>query len=558
MTWTEGVEKYFRDYSPLHHRPETARGSRRVLTSFGEFLKERLGGKETELAELSRDLIEGYQHARLKAGLSRSSVNVDVRYIRAFLRWCLDREMISKDPSKAVKLLSVTKRDKEDRYVHESDIRRAVEWMEQHEDPKYADLLIVISNVGLRLGEAFHLSAEDVNLETDKPFLWVRNKETHMLKDQEDRRVGLNSLAVAALRRRLEAVNRAGLLFPSKGGTVLDQRNTRDVLYRARNAIGAPTMKFYGLRHTFGTKACATIGDVAAAAAMGHSSPETTRKNYLHSEHIPVVIPAEIGGALQIQATRRPPASPAAPVAPAARGGRRQSSTATGRRVPAPPRDYAAAFVQHEQTIPPKPKAVPDPLRQEEVDRLLAHLDRVRAVSYADFARLAVHAGLRLTEILRLTAKDVDIERRSILIRPRAGSPHEEEGGLREVPLDKAALAIIERALGKAKETGTPDAALFPSTWADLAIRVKKLGEKLAESARVAEVPKATWQTLREFFAWRAAERMAPEELAPILGIKEASGVDRFYAGRRGLKLIPGSRPTEEESAAAPAAREAQ
>lgn len=64
-----------------------------------------------------------------------------------------------------------------------------------------------------------------------------------------------------------------------------------------------------------------------------------------------------------------------------------------------------------------KPKRLPTVLTREEVERLLAHLQGVAKI----MAGLLYGSGLRVMECLRLRVKDVDLERRQVMVREGKG-----------------------------------------------------------------------------------------------------------------------------------------
>ncbi len=65
-----------------------------------------------------------------------------------------------------------------------------------------------------------------------------------------------------------------------------------------------------------------------------------------------------------------------------------------------------------------RPQRLPSVLTPNEVQRLLAQLDGVRAV----MGMLLYGTGMRLMECLRLRVKDLDLERREIVIREGKGN----------------------------------------------------------------------------------------------------------------------------------------
>lgn len=654
MRWADAVQKYFKEHSDVHHVPQTGRMYKTVLGQFEEFVRAKLSGTEIFLESVTRELVQGYQRFRLDAGRSRSTVNTDLRHLSAFLTWCRDSGLCAQDPGAGVKLLRVAKSDKAERFATEEEIRKLIEQFEREGNALYADIVRIFANVGLRRGELLYLTTDDVNLE--KRILHVRNKADHLLKDKEDRCVRLNDVAAAALERRVAAVPPGGLLFPSKSGTRIDDRNALKVLQRAAATIGSPHLNFQALRHTFGTMSTAAIGDVATAAQMGHASPETTRKNYVHPEHMNLPAPPEIG----VKHVRLAPERAAAAGTPqqgGAWGGRRRSTRPPAKRAgegaailsgPGPclwtsavrryqeeyavdhhspksairnlvifrrfqkhmtaftgTEDFAIGLVSRDhieafrvaglrasarcKTVDLSVRVLKGlfrwclragilnndpssgvarsreierpadrPLAPEVVGQILAHLDKTRSVLYGDLVRLALYAGLRPGEFLKLTARDVDLESRRLSVPTRTSDEASDDPLYREVSFDEAAVEVLGRRIRMAAQRGDALGHLFPTT-AQRSNYIEKMTRTLREKLKAAGVPDVGWPELRDVFAWSAAERMEQRELARMLGFSDPSCAERYYARRAGLKLIPGSRVEPNDAAQSSGlAREAQ
>lgn len=281
--WGEGVGAYFEEHSPLHHTAKTIRMTRTILEDFEAFARAKLKGQELFVDSITREIVEGYQRLRLAAGKSRSTVNVDVRHLRAFLRWCEGKGWIESDPCKRVKLLRVVRREEEDALLVLSieEVRAVYEELVRRGDLLVADLVKLISNQGFRINEALHLRAKDVDL--DDGWIYVRSWGDWRPKDKDSRRVRMNEASRAILTRRIISTGGPdGLIFRTRKGTVLSERNMFRRLKESACAIKIDKANWKCLRHTWATRRAEQVPEHVLTAEMGHSDPALVGRYYRH------------------------------------------------------------------------------------------------------------------------------------------------------------------------------------------------------------------------------------------------------------------------------------
>ena len=191
-------------------------------------------------------------------------------------------------------MLRVVKRDK-GKILSTEEIERILKYLDGQDDTLYADLVRIMSNTGVRLGEALNLRSEDADLTGRR--LHLRNREDHLLKDREDRIVPLNDVALAVAQRRKLASGSdpSALLFPSAAGTVFDDRNVYHGFKKRATKAGVQHANWYALRHSFATRLAESVPEMALAAIMGHSDPKTTSKFYIHRNRMNLPRPPVIG-----------------------------------------------------------------------------------------------------------------------------------------------------------------------------------------------------------------------------------------------------------------------
>ena len=163
-------------------------------------------------------------------------------------------------------------------------------------------LWTVAAYTGARPGELLALRWDDLDLQAG--VLHIRRalarvgKELYYVpcKAGSERTVPLGPAAVDALRRHRaqqveERLNLSAdwvddrLIFSSEVGSALDHNNVAD-LFRARlKAAKVRPVRWYDLRHSFGSSLIAAGVDVKSVAQlMGHASVVTTLANYIHPD----------------------------------------------------------------------------------------------------------------------------------------------------------------------------------------------------------------------------------------------------------------------------------
>ena len=294
VSFDTAVATYMDEYASIHHSGKTRERTDSILTMFRKFSCESLGDELFALERITRDIVGAYQRARMADGASPATVNAHIRHLRAFLRWCAGKGWIQSDPTREIRMLKVIKRDK-GKILSPKEINRILLHLDSRGDELYADLLRLIANTGLRLGEALYLRSEDADLEGKR--LHVRNRPDHLTKDREDRIVPINEVALAVLRRRKLAAggDSGALLFPSRAGTPLDRHNVGRGFKKRATAAGVPDANWYALRHTFATRLAESVPEMALAAIMGHSDPKTTSRFYVHRNRMNLPTPPVVG-----------------------------------------------------------------------------------------------------------------------------------------------------------------------------------------------------------------------------------------------------------------------
>lgn len=281
-SWSEGVEAY-EATSVLYHAPSTRGIVHRILGRF----ERHTGGRTPD--RITRSDVELHMARLTKAGSSPATVNKMLRHLRAFFAWLEGGGYVERNPTKGIRPLRVISRRQP--IVSDDKIGVLLAHLTGCGDEFYADLVCLIANTGLRLGEAMYLKAEDVDLE--KATLEVRCRVEYLPKDRQERTIPVNVAAHRTLSRRV-LISGGEWLFTKKGRVPGVNSVSHGIQLRARRA-GIGSCSWYQLRHAFATRAASVVPEHALAALLGHSSPATTRKFYVHYESMRLVAPPVVG-----------------------------------------------------------------------------------------------------------------------------------------------------------------------------------------------------------------------------------------------------------------------
>ena len=186
---------------------------------------------------------------------------------------------------------------------------------------------------------------------------------------------------------------------------------------------------------------------------------------------------------------------------------------------------------------PQAQQRVPVVLSREEVARLLPQLLGVHAV----VTRLLYGAGLRLMECLRLRVKDVDFDRKVIVVREGKG------GKDRVVMLPSAAEADLRAQLAASRALWAEDrAAGRPGVWLPdaLAVKFPRAGESWAwhwvfPSATLALDPRSSVRRRHHLFEQTVGRALAQAVARAGLAKKVTAHTLRHYAEPRAMPSDP-------------------
>lgn len=279
-SWGEGVALWREVYSAVRHAPSTRQDVLTMLEAFGAFVADRPPTTVTRLDA------ERYLADMISRGKAPGTINRHLGYLRAVFNWWLSSGLVAANPFKGVRRLKAVRTRRP--IVPLEDVKALLRHLDERGDRWYADLVRIVINTGLRLGEALHLKVEDVVI-TER-VLFVRCRKEYLPKDREPRIVPLNDTVAEVLERRARGVKLGEWLFGVNGDLPCRSTVTHGLWWRSK-AAGVERMNWYQMRHAFATRLCTEVSEAALAAIMGHFDPKVTKQNYQHRAFMALRVP---------------------------------------------------------------------------------------------------------------------------------------------------------------------------------------------------------------------------------------------------------------------------
>jgi integrase len=296
------IERIRVDYKrrvDLRNTPSSRRLALDNLERICTFIQQRSApGRPLRLSDFSPDTLDAYMQQRRAAGIKPSTINRERSTWNSFFRFAARRRLIRMNPIEVVEPLPDIRRRIPGTVTDEQAnvlLCEAARPVPQHGRggkgkgngrPRITplhDIILFALNTGARLGEILYLEWTDVRF--DEGLIRILNKESHPLKDREDRIVKANTLVTGMLKRRSERRTQSiPWVFYSSAGGVLDRRNILREYKLIAERAGIPESNFLTLRHTALTALAKTgMPPFVLRELAGHASLRTTERYYIGS-----------------------------------------------------------------------------------------------------------------------------------------------------------------------------------------------------------------------------------------------------------------------------------
>ena len=252
FTINDAVELWLSKRKSNGIRQSTIKRNRYSMVSFMS-----ITGYKRPLKNVNTNIIDTYRDVCIDKGMAPDGININLRAVKTFLNWCLQREYLSKVPH----IDMVSKPKSKPLYIPDrifADLLR-LDWLEN----KYKTAFLFYRETGCRASEPF------VG-ELDGNWLLISGDKT---KQRAEKELHLNSDCLrlcVQMRNHLEKFN----------GTVesLTQNLSKTFLKAMRKIDGEDTKyHLHCLRHTFAVRRYLQTRDIyLVKQEMGHASVKTT------------------------------------------------------------------------------------------------------------------------------------------------------------------------------------------------------------------------------------------------------------------------------------------
>jgi integrase len=223
-----------------------------------------------ELQEIDPLLIEKYRAERLKADVTKSTVNREITIMKKMFNLAIDWSFTEENPVQKVKLFSEKDRQKE-RIITEEEEKNLLEACPGYVRP----IIDTALNTGMRRGEIFNLEWKQVDLKE-------RTIRVVYTKSGKDRIIPVNDRMNQVLLGQKQLNGKSPFVFPNPD-TGRPYTDIKKSFKCACGNAGIKDLRFHDLRHTFASRLVrAGVDLITVRDLLGHFSVRVTQR-YTHT-----------------------------------------------------------------------------------------------------------------------------------------------------------------------------------------------------------------------------------------------------------------------------------
>jgi len=261
------VEDYFRDQYRRQCSANTIRNTFAGIDSFLTFLRD---SEKHDLSVVThRDLLAYIEHEQDR-GMSAQTVNVRIRYLRTFLRFLMERDVIH--PEVIAKKITIKVPDGLPRAMDPGDVEQLLGVLESVRDRA---MIMVLLRTGMRIGELLNTLITEVSLAERRIEIYEAEKT------RVGRVVYVSDDACSALKSWFEIRDCRNdyVFYTHRERMSYAAARCIFVQYLEKAGISHKGYTLHSLRHTFASELLnAGMRLECLQPLMGHSSIEMTRR----------------------------------------------------------------------------------------------------------------------------------------------------------------------------------------------------------------------------------------------------------------------------------------
>ena len=198
----------------------------------------------------------------------RSTVNKDIRNLRAFINWCREYRYVNGE----IKIQELKEDERPVKSLSNDQIKKLLSASKRHKTLRMRVLLAL--GTGLRLGDIDSIRISDIDFENGS--ITTRSKKTR--KSMGSRPVPVPIMA--ELKKYVSGLD-------SKQENIFHDNFSRYTWKKIRKKLGLDDLKFHDLRKTFGSILAQNgVSTAVTQKLLEHSSPDLTNKVYTNVDPV--------------------------------------------------------------------------------------------------------------------------------------------------------------------------------------------------------------------------------------------------------------------------------
>lgn len=269
-------EDYRKSLLQTERSQVTIRNYMQFLEKFIEFLERQMNGM-VYVDEITHAHIETFLFQERERGMAPKTRNIMLGVIRAFLKYCMKMDLISKNPAEKLNPIKFTSKERTHLTHDEFELLIA-----HATHPVMKTLFLTLYYTGLRIAEARNLRLNDVRLEA-KLIKVIEGK------GKKNRDIPINDTLYGILKNYLEKIRDPKVasdrfFATEKTGAVSNQYANEYLNVITKKAGLLKKVSCHILRHSFASNLVKkNVNIVSVQKLLGHSSLKTT-SIYTHAD----------------------------------------------------------------------------------------------------------------------------------------------------------------------------------------------------------------------------------------------------------------------------------